>query len=347
MASVLLNSDAPDCLLSEFIDHNSMTWLFEKLQEYFDLNTVMSILAIPLNNSPMIATLFWGHNRNGKYSVKSEYWLGMLGAPVMNAADTSQLRPKMWGVQGPPKMLHFIWRACKDSLLVKAVRFRRHMSPSDICTRCNEATKSVCHALLDCEASRDMWLVSPHQALINTAPRSSFDTFFLWLHSHSLKDEMALICSALWAYWFCRNRFVMESKNFDLLQLTNAMNRTVTEYQAYAKKVFNIPVPKMLSYQSWQPPERGWCKINFDAYIGSDGSRGLGVVLRNDQGCVVLTSTRKVRANWDVETIEAIAALYALDVAKRMNFSMIHLEGDALKVITAISHQFTPLLFHW
>ncbi|CAO2821249.1 unnamed protein product [Amaranthus hypochondriacus] len=65
-------------------------------------------------------------------------------------------------------------------------------------------------------------------------------------------------------------------------------------------------------------------------------NRGLGIVIRDDRGKIIVTGTRRVIVNWSVETSEAAVALYGLKVAKRMGLDNIHLEGDALNVIVAL-----------
>lgn len=42
----------------------------------------------------------------------------------------------------------------------------------------------------------------------------------------------------------------------------------------------------------WQPPCEGFVKVNFDAYLGSDFHRGLGVVIRNEHGELLAAGSR-------------------------------------------------------
>lgn len=84
-------------------------------------------------------------------------------------------------------------------------------------------------------------------------------------------------------------------------------------------------------------------KINFDTQVGPDTSRGLGIVIRDDRGKILITGTRRVKANWSVELSEIIAALYGLNVARRLDLKNIHLEGDALNVIVALKKKIQGL----
>ncbi|CAO2816818.1 unnamed protein product [Amaranthus hypochondriacus] len=216
---------------------------------------------------------------------------------------------------------------------------RRHIRESNLCSRCNEAPESICHALFDCVEPRNLWRTSPFYSMIDDAPKQSFDEFFQWIHAHTTAAELPLLCASIWACWVDRNKQIMENSSSNPMNLSTGFIKMVMDYNIYAQKVFTSHFPRLPCAVSWQPPNQGWIKINFDAYIGHGCRRGLGVVCRDDQGDVLLTGTRLCQANWDVEASEAMAAKYGLEIARRMGYDQIHLEGDALNVISAISNR--------
>lgn len=201
---VCINDDTPDFKVCDLIDHSTRSWDIGKLS-IFDQNTQAAILAIPLAAGNSHDNLFWSLNVDGRYSTKSGYWVSRMGVGSQMGISNN-LWSKVWSIKGPPKMRHFLWPACKGSLPVNVVRFRRHMHSSAMCTRCNEDDESICHALLNCPDSRDVWLSSPFYTLINAAPLDSFEDLFVWLHSHTKNDELPLICATLWACWIGRNK---------------------------------------------------------------------------------------------------------------------------------------------
>lgn len=128
-------------------------------------------LSLSLDKDTNEDIVLWGYTRNGCYTMKSGYWLGMMG-PLGLATDiNNQLWSKVWNIHDPPKLRHFLWRACKGSLPVNEVMSRRHIRESNICSRCNEAPESICHALIDCVEPRNLWMSSPFGSIINDAPR--------------------------------------------------------------------------------------------------------------------------------------------------------------------------------
>lgn len=80
----------------------------------------------------------------------------------------------------------------------------------------------------------------------------------------------------------------------------------------------------------------GWIKANFDAHVGTEGHCGLGVVVRNHEGKLLLIATRRIRSHIGTEESEADAACFALEIARIFGYDRIHLEGDALSVINAV-----------
>lgn len=108
-------------------------------------------------------------------------------------------------------------------------------------------------------------------------------------------------------------------------------------------KVSMVRAPSLLIPRCWSPPDVGWIKANFDAFLGVDGCRGLGVVFRNHDGRPVLAAVRRVFSHMGVEEAELSAACFAVEVALRMGFDHIHLESDAEAVTTTIKKELNGL----
>lgn len=75
---VCLNDATPDFKVCDLIDHTTRSWNLEKLA-IFDRATKDAILSIPLATCVSHDNLFWGLNKDSRYSTKSGYWVGRLG----------------------------------------------------------------------------------------------------------------------------------------------------------------------------------------------------------------------------------------------------------------------------
>jgi ribonuclease HI len=64
---------------------------------------------------------------------------------------------------------------------------------------------------------------------------------------------------------------------------------------------------------------------------------GVGVVVRDDQGKVILAQGKSILAMYDPATGEAVAALVAVELYRDLDVFDVILEGDSLEVVNAIN----------
>lgn len=159
--------------------------------------------------------MFWWRNKNGVYSVKSGYWLGLLGHQRESADATVEMDQTMWRVvwnfAGPPKLRHFLWSACKGSLATKWVLYQKYCVSSPLCDRCNGDEETILLALCDCPNISPMWAQHSAALLIQDAPRTSVIEFLLWLLNHASDEAFGSLCATLWAGWFIRNKYIFDA----------------------------------------------------------------------------------------------------------------------------------------
>ena len=166
--------------------------------------------------------------------MRSGYWLARSIHPrnsntLAQEGDNSMWQ-KVWGFHSPPKLKHFLWRACKNSLLVNKVRKYRHFSNSEMCPRCLIALETLCHALFECSTIGDLWTAHPCSKLFSDAPRDSFASCFKWVLSHANAEELILVCAFIWACWYGRNKDVLERGMTDIKQLSVSFTKLVHDY---------------------------------------------------------------------------------------------------------------------
>lgn len=113
-------------------------------------------------------------------------------------------------------------------------------------------------------------------------------------------------------------------------------SKLVEDYCEYAGSVFRGSGGSCGSMASWARPPVGMFKANFDPHISPNGEVGLVVVIRDNEGDIKLLGVKRVAARWDATTAEAMAALYAVEVAQRLGFGRLVLEGDVIMVINAV-----------
>lgn len=234
----LVVDNTENFLVWHYINHDTREWRIEELVGTFDGATIEHILSLPLPPTDMDDMLIWMYSKDGKYSVRSGYWLGMnSNATTTSTHQTDDVWNKIWQLQWPPKLKHFLWRACRNSLPVNEVRHFRHIAPNPDCSRCDGGSESICHAILDCRVNHDLWSTHPSQSLIQDAPRSSFIDTLRWLFSHASLEELSSIGPCLWACWMCRNLNVMTQRQSSVTQLAGSLSKMVLDYQLYNQQL--------------------------------------------------------------------------------------------------------------
>lgn len=90
----------------------------------------------------------------------------------------------------------------------------------------------------------------------------------------------------------------------------------------------------------WCAPANGWLKINFDGALFKElKAVGVGVVIRNHLGEVMAALSERLPFWVDSNCAEAYAATKAVELARDLGFTDIHLEGDSLCIVKALREE--------
>jgi len=84
----------------------------------------------------------------------------------------------------------------------------------------------------------------------------------------------------------------------------------------------------------WRPPEDGWTKVNVDAaYRQESGEAGIGMVIRDHMGRILLSAWKKVHSVGSAEEVEALACKEGLSLAAEWCPGPTILESDCASVV--------------
>ncbi|XP_074302679.1 uncharacterized protein LOC141634383 [Silene latifolia] len=265
----------PSLRVEAFIDKEQGIWRDDELRRVLLAEEVRLVHKILLNKNLPPDIMYWWPNKSGIYSVKSGYWLGM--GPHLEEVELAGqvgndgLWRRLWGLPIPPKLIHFLWRACNGTLAVRVNLNRRHCCPNSHCEFCDGAEETELHALYLCQWASVQWAMSSF----------SVDT---QLHG----DEKGNFLAMVWAIWAIRNARIFEDEQRNPEVTVLGFMRLVQEYNGYMKRVGGANCPRQeIGGVQWLKPDVGVIKINTDAAVLEDGSVGLGVVARDCHGGIV------------------------------------------------------------
>ncbi|KAK9929756.1 hypothetical protein M0R45_026841 [Rubus argutus] len=201
-----------DCRVVDLINEEG-DWDVASVERIGTVQEAEAILNIPIVRSAARDKLIWSFNRNGKFSVKSGYWLAMkdgrAGFGVGNGAPVvTEYWKHLWKLQVPPKILHFLWRCsngyipCMESLL------KRRITQDAICIRCQQFDETPLHATWQCKDCVAVLEGASFYSSLTTLQVTSFSSLIEFAMKVLTVDEMKLLVIMLWSNWKERNSFV-------------------------------------------------------------------------------------------------------------------------------------------
>ncbi|XP_074301093.1 uncharacterized protein LOC141632447 [Silene latifolia] len=161
----------------------------------------------------------------------------------------------------------------------------------------------------------------------------------MWALQKLVGEDKGRFLALIWALWTIRNARLFEEEPCNLEVVVMGFTRLVADYQGYVNAGLvreSSGEGESTGLNLWKPPEQGTIKFNSDAAFLGEMDVGLGVVGRNSRGEVVVVASKRCRAQWSVETAEAKAMMFGLEVAKHLGVNNIALESDSMVAVRAV-----------
>ena len=107
----------------DLIDTVSKKWDVHLLQGLFNPHEVELIMSIPLCRSYVEDKLVWPFTPSGTCTVKPGYRFlvneNSVNSTPMNSNQNDGVWKLIWALSVPNKVKNFVWRSCRDALLIK------------------------------------------------------------------------------------------------------------------------------------------------------------------------------------------------------------------------------------
>ena len=333
-----------DARVSELIDPTHRAWREQLIRQMFPSTQAEAIMDIPLSQTETQDKLIWGGTKEGTFTVKSATLLAREMAEAKSQAhqpscsgDYDGRWVRIWNASATPRARNLCWRACHDALPTCVNLHKRGVEVDVYCPVCGARYETTSHIFLDCEFAMDFWRKSPFRLCTNEREHVDFGD---WCHkalSELNANQGGLLVTLIWGLWTIRNRWVFEKKRanvgISIERLVDIWRRYITAMDE--KKVKNRD--GVTGTAEWKPPPRGVLKANVDASIGRGRKRGIGVIVRNHRGEIRMAASKRIHADWAVDTTEAYAVLYGLQICGEAGYRRIELETDSKIVADAMN----------
>lgn len=345
-----LDDDCSVLMVSDIIGNGC--WVLNDIVQWISPAEKEAILRIPIPRKVTYDSLVWAHSKNGSYTVKSGYvenvnkvTVAQVNASSSNVVPNS-LWKEIWRLQVPPKVKHFLWRACSAALPTKVNLFRRKCSPNVMCPCCEKEAETLEHLLFFCDWAKRALFCCMLSVRVDCIGFSSFENWCLkWMvEDNSIDDRCkSFLATMCWEIWKERCQCVFEKHSTNpVLVGIRAANLCDDYWNCHMTREAVSGVSSLTQSvvaASSSAPDAGFLKFNSDGSFFEDRTcAGIGIVVRNHAGEVVDGFGAAVKA-LSAFSAEALALLKACDMAMALQLRCVVFETDCRDLFLAVSNE--------
>ncbi|XP_042988680.1 uncharacterized protein LOC122316211 [Carya illinoinensis] len=206
----------------------------------------------------------------------------------------------------------FAWRVCQEKLPTYLNLNKKHVLEDATCVLFNQGMEDAAHALYFCSEVRNMWGDFCSQ-MDNMQSDLSFWDLENLARDRGSDSLLARFVAIMWGLWYRMNKRIYENIS---MHINVIVNNALSLQQEYAQvQLFDVSNQKINKVVRWHPPPLDFLKLNIDGTTFPDHSvAGIGVVLRDHNGVVVVACSKVEKEVSSAEFIEAIVLLRGLQL---------------------------------
>nr|XP_011470238.1 PREDICTED: uncharacterized protein LOC101299129 [Fragaria vesca subsp. vesca] len=291
--------------------------------------------------------------KNGEYKVRSGYDMqhASRNSPSLQSMDSSHIiKPEVWKFIWSsltlPKVKHFLWRVCTNSLPTMKNLFSKRIAPSPMCPFCLLYEESIEHLLLQCSWTAGVWFRLPISYKVDPALITTFDDWFygvcglLKQNSRAWEILSCWVSFALWNIWKEMCTFLYEHRDPNAWGVIESVKYVVAEFSGITDHPPQVGVEEKCKMKDgpdmWSAPLGLNIKINCDgAWDAYSNLARIGVIARNSSGAVINGCAKSCYSSSALHA-EAFAVKEGLILAKSMNATTMCIELDYEQLYNAV-----------
>ena len=165
----------------------------------------------------------------------------------------------------------------------------------------------------------------------STASESFWDVFQKICSNPAL---VPLFVATAWSIWYQRNKFRLKDNPLPLQNIAGFAKNYLSEFRSLDK-----PCPHGSSsiLHRWRPPTADFDKANYDGAMFRESDKaGIGVVIRDSKGQVLVALSEQLVKPPSVEILELLAARRAVKFTAELGYAQFVCEGDSELVVNSL-----------
>ena len=316
-------------------------WLEERVRKELMPYEANAVLSIPLSNRQSEDTLIWQKSKKGVYTTKSAYCLLADNEALKQHRQSNPIAnngrwKKLWSLDIPNKVKHFLWCASWESLPTKKNLIKRKIAHNDMCEICDGEAEDTIHALWDCHVLKKIWWEMDICRNNLSTWLTCFRDLLTGILNSQEPNQAKVFASVAWEIWRKRNALRVGVDTILYPKIFREANERLHDFQvAQTNQILTF---QKIGITSQVPPPCPLLKVNFDGAVFQDTYHvGIGVVIKDSEGKVLSALSERTKLHPTVDDVEAMACRRAIEFAIESGLQQALFEGDSATVINYIN----------
>lgn len=233
--------------------------------------------------------------------------------------SSSDVWRKIWKLPVPNVEKNFIWKACHEILPTRENLHRRKIIDDPACPICGLEVETAFHIFWQCPSAMDVWCEGERKFQKSSFSGPEFVQVVEGMFNLCDMEEMRMFVGIARRIWLRRNEVVHGGLFSSPKELMLRTKGALLDYQQAQKKRVPTGVSNML-VPGLTPPA-GWVLVNWDAALDKERGRvGMGVLLQDHTGKMLIAKCLTRRGYLSPEDAEAMAAITATQMCRTWGF---------------------------
>ncbi|KAL6550024.1 hypothetical protein OROMI_020512 [Orobanche minor] len=241
----------------------------------------------------------------------------------------------------PPRILHFIWRCCNNSLPLPDNLAHRGIKVDPTCQVCEMPNGSALHLFFQCEFSILIWQMTGLLDIISSFDQPSSALWFQAMINFGDMELSSFFSVLCYFIWFQQNKFIFEGTKVDANRLLPSASKILLDFcdSSGCPERFS---PSLLK-QPWSLPPRKGVRIYFDGAISLRNScAGCRIFVSDESNNFIFGLSRMFAGIQNPEVAEFLALREFFVVIQDLKLRDVSILGDAEAVIISAKGMCSP-----
>lgn len=198
-----------------------------------------------------------------------------------------------------------------------------------MCHRYSAESKDVFHALWGYEKLQSVWATNSSWVDRTRMQSSSFPEMVNLIHE---KPQLVPLFAVIaWSVWYQRNKTCLPEQSLPLDKISTLAIGYIQDFNNLGSPLHRS---RHATEKNWRPPVIGNMKTNYDgAMFDESDEAGIGVVIQNFNGEVMVALSEKIQKPSFMEVLELLVARQAVSFTLELGFKNSTFKGDSKPVV--------------